>query len=95
MALVSLLLNDGLTKVIPAAEVNTNPNHPTDPVVQMQYNHAAIQVCCLPVCLSYSHARARTVVARCMQLSLSQMLIVLLRKLGVYACRTGSCVPIA
>ena len=44
VALVSLLLNNGLTKVIPAAEVNTNPNHPADPAVQMEYNHAAIQV---------------------------------------------------
>ena len=48
VALVSLLLSNGLTKVIPAAEVNTNPNHPTDPLVQMQYNQAAIQVGCSP-----------------------------------------------
>ena len=48
VALVSLLLSNGLTKVIPAAEVNTNPNHPADPLVQMQYNHAAIQVGCCP-----------------------------------------------
>lgn len=44
VALVSLLLNNGLTKIIPAAEINTNPNHPVDPAVQIQYNHAAIQV---------------------------------------------------
>lgn len=45
VALVSLLLSEGLTKVIPGAEVNTNPNRPADPAVQKQYNHAAIQVC--------------------------------------------------
>ncbi|DBA76202.1 TPA: hypothetical protein ACH3X1_009930 [Trebouxia sp. C0004] len=44
VALVSLLLSEGLTKVIPGAEVNTNPNRPADPAVQKQYNHAAIQV---------------------------------------------------
>lgn len=48
VALVSLLLSNGLTKVIPAAEVNTNPNHPANPHVQMQYNHAAVQVGCRP-----------------------------------------------
>lgn len=50
VALVSLLLNNGLTKLMPAAEMNTNPNHPSDPAVQMQYNHAAIQV--LPLACS-------------------------------------------
>ncbi len=45
VALVSLLLSEGLTKVIPGAEINTNPNRPADPAVQKQYNHAAIQVC--------------------------------------------------
>ena len=45
VALVSLLLNEGLTKVIPGAEANSNPNRPADPAVQQQYNHAAIQVC--------------------------------------------------
>lgn len=45
VALVSLLLSEGLTKVIPGAEVNANPNRPADPAVQKQYNHAAIQVC--------------------------------------------------
>ena len=44
VALVSLLLSEGLTKVIPGAEVNANPNRPADPAVQKQYNHAAIQV---------------------------------------------------
>ena len=44
VALVSLLLSDGLTKLLPAAEVNTNPNHPADPATQLLYNHAAIQV---------------------------------------------------
>ncbi len=45
VALVSLLLSEGLTKVIPGAEVNANPNRPADPAVQKRYNHAAIQVC--------------------------------------------------
>ena len=45
VALVSLLLSDGLTELLPAAEVNTNPNHPADPATQLLYNHAAIQVC--------------------------------------------------
>ena len=44
VALVSLLLSEGLTKAIPGAEVNANPNRPSDPQVQLQYNHAAIQV---------------------------------------------------
>lgn len=44
VALVSLLLNEGLTKVIPGAEVNANPNQPANPQVQQKYNHAAIQV---------------------------------------------------
>ncbi|KAL3141752.1 hypothetical protein ABBQ32_004432 [Trebouxia sp. C0010 RCD-2024] len=44
VALVSLLLSEGLTKAIPSAEVNANPNQPADPQVQQSYNHAAIQV---------------------------------------------------
>lgn len=44
VALVSLLLSEGLTKVIPGAELNVNPNQPADPQMQQKYNHAAIQV---------------------------------------------------
>lgn len=52
VALVSLLLNDGLTKAIPGAELNANPNRPAEPQVQLQYNHAAIQVCNASCCLA-------------------------------------------
>ena len=45
VALVSLLLSEGLTKAIPGAEVNANPNQPADAQIQQNYNHAAIQVC--------------------------------------------------
>ena len=43
MALVSLLLNDGLVRLLPGSEVNDNPNQPADPALQEAYNHAAIQ----------------------------------------------------
>jgi hypothetical protein len=44
VALVSLLLNDGLTKAVPGSDINDNPNQPIDPALQMAFNHAAIQV---------------------------------------------------
>ena len=44
VALVSLLLNDGLSKAIPGSDVNENPNLPEDPELQAQYNRAAVQV---------------------------------------------------
>lgn len=44
VALVSLLLSEGLSKAVPGAELNTNPNSPADPDVQAVYNRAAIQV---------------------------------------------------
>ncbi len=44
VALVSLLLNDGLTKAIPGSDINENPNQPQDPGLQAAYNTAAVQV---------------------------------------------------
>ncbi len=44
MALVSLLLNDGLTKAIPGSDINENPNLPEDPELQDKFNRAAVQV---------------------------------------------------
>ena len=44
VALVSLLLNDGLTKALPGSDVNDNPNQPVDAAMQQAYNRAAIQV---------------------------------------------------
>ena len=43
VALVSLLLNDGLTKAIPGSDVNSNPNLPDDPELQDKFNRAAVQ----------------------------------------------------
>ena len=44
VALVSLLLNDGLVKAIPGCDINENPNQPVDAHLQQIYNRAAIQV---------------------------------------------------
>ena len=44
VALVSPLLNDGLTKAIPGSDINENPNLPEDPELQAQFNRAAVQV---------------------------------------------------
>lgn len=44
VALVSLLLSDGLVQAIPGSDVNTNPNQPANPRLQAEYNRAAIQV---------------------------------------------------
>ena len=44
VALVSLLLNDGLSKAIPGSDINENPNLPENPELQAQYNRAAVQV---------------------------------------------------
>lgn len=49
VALVSLLLNDGLVKLLPGSDVNDNPNQPADPAMQEAYNHAAIQASALSV----------------------------------------------
>ena len=43
VALVSLLLNDGLVRVLPGSDINDNPNQPADPALQEAYNHAAVQ----------------------------------------------------
>ena len=44
VALVSLLLNDGLTEAVPGSDINQNPNLPEDPELQERYNRAAVQV---------------------------------------------------
>ena len=43
MALVSLLLADGLAKALPGSGINDNPNQPADPAMQAAYNRAAVQ----------------------------------------------------
>jgi len=48
VALVSLLLNDGLTKAIPGSDINENPNLPVDPELQDKFNRAAVQVISTP-----------------------------------------------
>lgn len=69
MALVSLLLSEGLTKLIPGAEVNANPNQPADPQIQQKYNHAAIQVsanlksACHSALMPYSSHKAASAAA--------------------------------
>jgi hypothetical protein len=62
VALVSLLLSDQLTAIIPGSEIITDPNRPEDPGIQDEYNRAAIQVCALLSLLScdvlnYRHYR--------------------------------------
>lgn len=42
VAVTSLLLGDGLPRVVRLPE-QINPNNPSDPAVQMRYNHTAIQ----------------------------------------------------
>lgn len=44
VAVTSLLLGSGLKDTITSA-VQADPNNPTDPAAQMEYNMAAIQVC--------------------------------------------------
>lgn len=43
MAIVSLLLLNGLCLIVPGADGNIDPNNPEDPAAQAQYNYAAIQ----------------------------------------------------
>ena len=43
VALVSLILGDGLAKAIPGSDINDNPNQPADPALQDIYNRAAVQ----------------------------------------------------
>ena len=44
VAVTSLLLGSGLKDTITSA-VQADPNNPSDPAAQMEYNMAAIQVC--------------------------------------------------
>ncbi len=44
VALLCLLLSDGLVPLIPGSEENFNPNRPANPGAQEAYNRAAIQV---------------------------------------------------
>eukprot|EP00891_Asterochloris_glomerata_P000306 jgi/Astpho2/306/fgenesh1_pg.00010_%23_63_t len=44
VALLCLLLSDGLVPLIPGSEENFNPNRPANPGAQQAYNRAAIQV---------------------------------------------------
>ena len=44
VALLCLLLSDGLVPLIPGSEENFNPNRPANPGAQEAYNKAAIQV---------------------------------------------------
>ena len=44
VAVTSLLLGSGLKDTI-SSDVQADPNNPTDPAAQMEYNMAAIQVC--------------------------------------------------
>jgi len=44
VALISLLLGDSLSKLVPGSESNPNPNQPGDPAAQQAYNRAAIQI---------------------------------------------------
>lgn len=50
VAVTSLLLGSGLKDLI-SSEVQADPNAPTDPAAQMEYNMAAIQVALLAGCL--------------------------------------------
>lgn len=47
VAVTSLLLGSGLKDLI-SSDVQAEPNNPKDPAAQMEYNMAAIQVCCPP-----------------------------------------------
>lgn len=44
MAIISLLLSNGLSDLVPGSEANLEPNDPADPAAQHEYNIAAIQV---------------------------------------------------
>ena len=59
VALVSLLLNTGLSKAVPGSDINENPNLPDDPELQERFNRAAVQVtsCCCH--LTLRHARQK------------------------------------
>jgi len=49
VAVTSLLLGSGLKDLI-SSDVQADPNNPTDPAAQMEYNMAAIQVTCCDRC---------------------------------------------
>ena len=50
VALLCLLLSDGLVPLIPGSEDNFNPNRPANPGAQEAYNRAAIQVIGACIC---------------------------------------------
>ena len=44
VAITSLLLSNGVGGLVPAADVNIDPNNPVDPAAQHLYNTVCIQV---------------------------------------------------
>jgi hypothetical protein len=44
VAIISLLLSNGLSGLVPGSEANLEPNDPANPAAQHEYNIAAIQV---------------------------------------------------
>ena len=44
VAIISLLLSNGLGDLVPGSEANIEPNDPANPAAQHEYNVAAIQV---------------------------------------------------
>ena len=44
VAITSLLLSNGAGGLVPAADVNVDPNNPVDPAAQHLYNTVCIQV---------------------------------------------------
>lgn len=96
VALVSLLLNDGLTKAIPGSDINDNPNQPKDPALQAAFNHAAIQARLL-----VPWPGSQTLSVTCFSnlyelmpqgrdwLTIATVLCILLSKLRTYICPFG------
>ena len=44
VAITSLMLMNGVSNLVPAADVNIDPNNPVNPAAQHDYNTVAIQV---------------------------------------------------
>jgi hypothetical protein len=44
VAIISLLLSNGLSDLVPGSEANLEPNDPANPAAQHEYNIAAVQV---------------------------------------------------
>ena len=51
MAIISLLLSNGLTGLVPGSTANVEPNDPANPAAQHEYNLAAVQVHTDSTCL--------------------------------------------